>query len=179
MAGKVILRCSGHMSCPLSSGERREKYVALVRDKMVPEAARRKLAEYVDVFCEHGAFTMKETQEIFASAKEHGLGTRAHVCQLSEAALDPLEQFQPASYDHMDCVVDADVQSLARTNTIATLLPGANYFLGLRQISACQKTYRFGSGRGPGNGLQPWHIAHAEYAVRLVASLHADEDVAG
>jgi imidazolonepropionase len=93
----------------------------------------------VDVFCEHGAFTMKETQAIFASAKEHRLGTRAHVCQLSEAALDPLEQFQAASYDHMDCVVDADVQSLARTNSIATLLPGANYFLGLRQYPPARK----------------------------------------
>ena len=137
--GTVVPTLLGAHVVPADFRERREEYVALVRDKMVPEVARRKLARYVDVFCEHGAFTMKETEAIFASAKEYGLGTRAHVCQLSEAALGPLERFQLASYDHMDCVVDADVQSVARMNTVATLLPGANYFLGLRQYPPARK----------------------------------------
>lgn len=137
--GTVVPTLLGAHVVPAEFRERREGYVALVRDKMVPEVARRKLAAYVDVFCEQGAFTMQETQAIFTSAKEHGLGTRAHVCQLSEAALDPLEQFHPASYDHMDCVFDADVQSLARMNTVATLLPGANYFLGLGKYPPARK----------------------------------------
>lgn len=137
--GTVVPTLLGAHVVPAEFRERREEYVALVRDKMVPEVARRKLAAYVDVFCEHGAFTMKETQAIFESAKEEGLGTRAHLCQLSEAALDPLKRFQPASYDHMDCVVDADVQSLARMNTVATLLPGANYFLGLGKYPPARK----------------------------------------
>jgi imidazolonepropionase len=137
--GTVVPTLLGAHVVPAEFRERREGYVALVRDKMVPEVARRKLAAYVDVFCEQGAFTMQETQAIFTSAKEHGLGTRAHVCQLSEAALDPLRQFQPASYDHMDCVFDADVQSLARMNTVATLLPGANYFLGLGKYPPARK----------------------------------------
>jgi len=137
--GTVVPTLLGAHVVPAEFRQRRDEYVALIRDKMIPEAAHRKLAEYVDVFCEQGAFTMRETQAIFASAKVHGLGTRAHVCQLSEAALDPLEQFEPASYDHMDCVVDADVQSLARMNTVATLLPGANYFLGLRQYPPARK----------------------------------------
>lgn len=137
--GTIVPTLLGAHVVPAEFRERREEYVALVRNKMIPEVARRKLAEYVDVFCENGAFTMKETQAIFASAKVHGLGTRAHVCQLSEAALGPLEQFEPASYDHMDCVVDADVQSLGRMNTVVTLLPGANYFLGLRQYPPARK----------------------------------------
>jgi imidazolonepropionase len=137
--GTVISTLLGAHVVPAEFRERRDEYVALVRDKMIPEVARRKLARYVDVFCEHGAFTMKETQAIFAAAKQYGLGTRAHVCQLTEAALDPLEQFRLASYDHMDCVVDAEVQSLAKMNTVATLLPGANYFLGLRQYPSARK----------------------------------------
>ena len=137
--GTVVPTLLGAHVVPAEFRERREEYVALVRGKMVPEVARRKLAKYVDVFCEHGAFTMQETQAIFASAKEHGLGTRAHVCQLSEAALGPLEQFQPASYDHMDCVVDADIRSLAKADTVATLLPGANYFLGLGKYPPARK----------------------------------------
>jgi imidazolonepropionase len=137
--GTIVPTLLGAHVVPAEFRERREEYVALVREKMIPEVVRRKLARYVDVFCEHGAFTMKETQAIFASATQYGLGTRAHICQLSEAALDPLEQFQPASYDHMDCVIDADVQSLAKVNTVATLLPGANYFLGLRQYPPARK----------------------------------------
>ena len=137
--GTVVPTLLGAHVVPAEFRGRREEYVALVRGKMVPEVARRKLAKYVDVFCEHGAFTMQETQAIFASAKEHGLGTRAHVCQLSEAALGPLEQFQPASYDHMDCVVDADIRSLAKADTVATLLPGANYFLGLGKYPPARK----------------------------------------
>ena len=137
--GTVVPTLLGAHVVPAEFRERREEYVALVRDKMIPEVARRKLAQYVDVFCEHGAFTMKETQAIFASAKEHGLGTRAHVCQMSEAALSPLEQFQPASYDHMDCVIEEDIRALAGMNSVATLLPGANYFLGLRQYPPARK----------------------------------------
>ena len=137
--GTVVPTLLGAHVVPAEFRERREEYVALVLGKMVPEVARRKLAKYVDVFCEHGAFTMQETQAIFASAKEYGLGTRAHVCQLSEAALGPLEQFQPASYDHMDCVVDADIRSLAKADTVATLLPGANYFLGLDKFPPARK----------------------------------------
>ncbi len=137
--GTVVSTLLGAHVVPADFRERREDYVALVRDKMIPEVARRRLAQYVDVFCENGAFTMKETEAIFASAKQYGLGTRAHVCQLSEAALGPLEQFQPASYDHVDCVGDADVKSLAKMNTVATLLPGANYFLGLRQYPPARK----------------------------------------
>lgn len=131
--GTVVSTLLGAHVVPSEFREQREEYVALVCEKMIPEVARRKLAQYVDVFCERGAFTIEETQAIFASAKEHSLGIRAHVCQLSEASLESLAEFQPASYDHMDCVVDEDVRSLAKSNTVATLLPGANYFLGLRQ----------------------------------------------
>jgi imidazolonepropionase len=137
--GTVISTLLGAHVVPSEFRERREEYVALVRDKMIPEIARRKLAQYVDVFCERGAFTMEETEAIFASAKKRGLGTRAHVCQLTEASLDSLERFQVASYDHMDYVVDTDVRSLAKANTVATLLPGANYFLGQRQYPPARK----------------------------------------
>lgn len=137
--GTVVSTLLGAHVVPAEFRERREEYVALVLDKMIPDVARRKLAQYVDVFCERGAFTMEETQAIFESAKEHGLGARAHVCQLSAASLEALAEFQPASYDHMDCVVDADIRSLAKSDTVATLLPGANYFLGLRQYPPARK----------------------------------------
>ena len=107
-----------------------QKYVEIVCKEMVPEAARRKLAQFVDAFCEKGAFTLEESEQIFAAAKVHGLQVRAHVGQLSETRLPALLQFGPASLDHMDHVNDADISALSGSDTVATLVPGANYFLG-------------------------------------------------
>ena len=78
---------------------------------MIPQAAKRKLAQFVDVFTERGAFSAEDTARIFESAEKHGLGVRAHVCQLSETSLQPLLRYNPSSFDHMDHVNDADIQA--------------------------------------------------------------------
>ena len=110
-----------------------QKYVEIVCREMIPRAARRKLAKFVDAFCDKGAFTAEEAAQIFAAAKEHGLSVRAHMGQLSETELAPFLRFHPASFDHMDHVSDRDVRQLAQSDTVATLVPGANYFLGLKK----------------------------------------------
>jgi imidazolonepropionase len=109
------------------------KYVEIVCKEMIPQAARRKLAQFVDVFCDKGAFNPGETEQIFAAAERHGLNVRAHVCQLSEIPLSPFLRFNPASFDHMDHVKEDDIPQLAKRDTVATLVPGANYFLGLTE----------------------------------------------
>jgi imidazolonepropionase len=109
-----------------------QNYVELVCTEMIPRAAREKLAQFVDAFCEHGAFTPAQTEQIFAAAEAHGLAVRAHMGQLSETTLAPFLRFKPASFDHMDHVSDSDIQHLAKNDTLATLVPGANYFLGLK-----------------------------------------------
>jgi imidazolonepropionase len=109
-----------------------QKYVESVCIEMIPKAAKRKLAQFVDVFCDRAAFTAEEAQQVFAAAEANGLAVRAHMGQLSETRLAPLLKFDPASFDHMDHVNESDIQQLAKSNTVATLVPGANYFLGLR-----------------------------------------------
>ena len=106
---------------------------------MIPQAAKRKLAKFVDVFCDHGAFTAAETEQIFEAAKQHGLSVRAHMGQLSETALRPFLRFNPASFDHMDHVNEDDIAELAGHDTVATLVPGANYFLGLKEYPQARK----------------------------------------
>jgi imidazolonepropionase len=98
-----------------------------------------RLAEFVDVFCERGAFSMEQSQRILRAAVEHGLGVRAHVCQLTAAQLEPLLAFHPASFDHMDHVSDADMAILAKLDTVATLLPAANYFLNTATFPPARK----------------------------------------
>ena len=116
-----------------------EEYVRIICEEMIPTAAHLKLAAFVDVFCERGAFTMEQSQRILRSAVGHNLGVRAHVCQLTPAKLAPLLEFHPASLDHMDFVSDEDIAVLAKLDTVATLLPAANYFLGLNAFPPARK----------------------------------------
>jgi len=129
--GTVVPTFLGAHVVPPEYRGRSEEYVELVCNEMIPIVAKRKLARFVDVFCERGAFSVAETDRIFAAAQQHGLAVRAHMGQLSETRLEPILRHQPASLDHMDHVNDADLPTLARTNTVATFVPGANYFLGL------------------------------------------------
>lgn len=110
-----------------------QQYVEIVCKDMIAQAARRKLAHFVDVFCDKGAFSSDETEQIFAAAEQHGLSVRAHMGQLSETVLRPFLRFNPASFDHMDHVNEDDIPQLAKRDTVATFVPGANYFLGLKE----------------------------------------------
>ncbi len=120
---------AAHVVPPEYAG-REDAYVCHVCDEIIPLAAKKKLAEFVDVFCERGAFTLEQSERILAAARSNGLGTRAHVCQFTPSKLRGLLTLQPSSLDHMDCVSDEDVTALAHEQTVAVLLPGANYFLG-------------------------------------------------
>jgi len=129
--GTVVPTFLGAHIVPPEYRGRSQAYVELVCNQMIPAVAECKLARFVDVFCDRGAFSADETAEIFRAAAEHELGVRAHMGQLSETRLEQFLRFRPASLDHMDYVNDADLPALAASDTVATFVPGANYFLGL------------------------------------------------
>lgn len=131
--GTVVPTLLGAHVVPGEFRGRSQKYVEIVCKEMIPQAARRNLARFVDVFCDKGAFTPEETRQIFDSAEKLGLSIRAHMGQLSETALAPFLRFNPASFDHLDYVSEEDIARMAKLNTVATLVPGANYFLGLKR----------------------------------------------
>ena len=127
--GTVVSTLLGAHVVPTEFQQRADAYVDVVCNEMIPAAAAGRLADYVDVFCERGAFNVAQTERIFAAAQEASLGVRAHVCQFTPQDLSRLARFDPASYDHLDCLTDRDLKAMAQQNTIATLLPGASYFL--------------------------------------------------
>src|SRR5208337_872792 len=129
--GTVVPTFLGAHAVPAEYRGRSQEYVDLVCNEMMSAVAKRGLAQFVDVFCDRGAFSAGETAQIFTAAKEHHLAVRAHMGQLSETRLGPLLRYQPASLDHMDYVNDADLPALAQSGAVATFVPGANYFLGL------------------------------------------------
>ncbi len=121
-------------------------YVRSVVTETIPLAAKRKLAQFVDVFCDRGAFSTRDAEQLFFAARQHGLGARAHLSQLVRSELAPLLRYDPASLDHLDHISDADVEALLQQasvspahQSIATLLPGANFFLGLGQYPPARK----------------------------------------
>ena len=137
--GTVVATLLGAHVPPPEYRENSDEYVRIVCEELIPEAARRKLAEYVDAFCERGAFTAEQSRRVLQSAIANGLKTRVHVNQLTETRLDAFNEFHPASFDHMDHVNDADISALSKLATVATLLPAANYFLGLGTYPPARK----------------------------------------
>ena len=142
--GTIVATLLGAHVVPGEFRGRSEDYVEIVCREMIPEAAKRKLAQFVDVFCDKGAFTAMETEKIFEAARQYGLQVRAHVGQLTETTLVPFLRFNPASFDHVDHVSNHDIARLARRDTVATLVPGANYFLGLKEYPRARKLIEAG-----------------------------------
>lgn len=109
---------------------RPDAYIDEIVDHILPEAARLRLADAVDAFCETIGFTPAQTRRVFEAARAHGLPVKLHAEQLSNqhgAAL--AAEFGALSADHLEHVDEAGVQALARAGTVAVLLPGAYYFL--------------------------------------------------
>lgn len=137
--GTVVPTLLGAHVVPPAYRDNPEEYVRIVSEEIIPVTAQHKLAEYVDVFCERGAFSPEQSLCILRAAVAHGLKTRIHIGQLTHTALELFAEFRPASVDHLDHLSDADIAWLAKNDTVATLLPAANYFLGLQNFAPGRK----------------------------------------
>ena len=129
--GTVVSTLLGAHVVPPEYHHDPREYVSLICEEMIPQVAKRRLAKFVDVFCDRGAFSEEDTLKIFGAAHKSGLQVRAHISQLMRTPLERVLSLNPLSLDHLDQVSDSDIALMARSNTIATLVPGANYFLGL------------------------------------------------
>ena len=120
----------GLHALPPEYQDRRDDYVALVCDLMLPALASEGLVDAVDAFCERIAFTPAETRRLFERAQRLGIPVKLHAEQLSDqggAAL--VASFHGLSADHLEHLTDAGIDAMARSGTVATLLPGAYYAL--------------------------------------------------
>ena len=117
-----------------------QDYIALLIDKLIPEIASQKLAEFCDVFCERGAFTLAQSKQILEAGKRHGLSPRIHAEQLSRTGATQLAvKLGAASCDHLEKINRADIRVLAKSETTATLLPGCDFHLGLKQYAPARE----------------------------------------
>ena len=107
-----------------------ETYINSIINEMLPVIAAEKLADYIDVFCEQGFFSVAEMERICMAGTQYGLKPKLHVNQLSSmGGIQSAIKLKAISVDHLEVMTDEDIQSLAQSATIGTLLPTAAFFL--------------------------------------------------
>ena len=122
-----------------------EKYLELLMEQILPDVVLNDLAEYCDVFCDRGAFTVRQSKKLLTKAKEHGLRPRLHAEQLSRTGATQLGvELEAASCDHLELVNDSDIRALAKSDTVATLLPGCDFHLGWKQYAPARRLIEAG-----------------------------------
>ena len=117
-----------------------EKYIAVLIERMIPEVSREKLAEFCDVYCDRGAFTTEQSRRILEAGRQNGLIPRLHAEQMARTGAAQLAvELEAASCDHLEQINVKDIRTLARSNTVATLLPGCDFHLGLKKYAPARK----------------------------------------
>ena len=111
---------------------RQSEYVDLVCNEMLPKVAEEGLADYVDVFCDEGFFTVEETARILEKAAEYGIRPKIHANELEvSGGVQVGVEYDALSVDHLEKTTDAEIEALRGSGTMPTMLPGCSFFLGL------------------------------------------------
>ncbi|WP_260258337.1 imidazolonepropionase [Vibrio intestinalis] len=115
---------------PPEYANRPSAYIDYVCNEIIPAVSEQSLASSVDVFCESIGFDLAQTEQVFLTAQQHGLAIKGHTEQLSNLGGSALTaKYQGLSVDHIEYLDEQGVKALAENGTVATLLPGAFYFL--------------------------------------------------
>jgi imidazolonepropionase len=113
-----------------------ERYIQLMEKNLLPEIGENRLAEFCDVFCDRGAFTVAQSKRVLQAGRQWGLEPRLHAEQLSRTGAARLAiLMRAASCDHLEQVNKSDIKALGKSETVATLLPGCDFHLGLKQYA--------------------------------------------
>ncbi|HUS87527.1 MAG TPA: imidazolonepropionase [Bacteroidales bacterium] len=122
----------GAHSLPEEFRDNRGKYIDLVINEMIPAITSEGLAEYIDVFCDKGFFTVEETERILVAGLKHGLTPKIHANELDfSGGIQVGVNYGALSVDHLEFTGNEEINRLLESETMATLLPGAALFLGL------------------------------------------------
>lgn len=131
----VSLTFLGAHALPIEYKNNADGYIDLVVNEMLPSLVEEKLVHNVDVFCEHIAFDVAQTEKVFAAAQQYNLNIKCHAEQLSNMGASKLaSRYHACSVDHLEFLSGGDVDVLSESKTVAVLLPGAFYFLREKQM---------------------------------------------
>ncbi len=158
----VVSTFMGAHEIPVEYRERRDDYLDLVIDEMIPAVAAAGLAEWCDVFCEHGVFTPAEASRILGAGQHAGLAARIHADELGASGGSQVAAAVGArSADHLIFTTAEGIEALARANVAATLLPCAAFYLKLGRFAPARAFVQAGvpvalaTDVNPGGGFSP------------------------
>jgi imidazolonepropionase len=152
----------GAHEVPVEYRSRRDSYVDLVVEEMIPAAAAEGIAEWCDVFCEAGVFTPAESERILRAGLAHGLSARIHADELGASGGSQVSARVGArSADHLIFVPGDGIEAMARAGVTATLLPNAAFYLKLGRFAPARALIEAGvpvalaTDVNPGGGFSP------------------------
>ena len=147
----------GAHAIPLEYAENRIGFIDLIIDEMLPEIAKNNLANFIDVFCEKGYFTVAETEQIMEAGIRFGLKPKIHVNQFNSiGGIQVAVKHNALSVDHLEVMKSEDIEALKIKETMPVALPSCSYFLGIpytpaREIIAAGLPLALASDFNPGS----------------------------
>ncbi len=125
--------------------DKREKYIDLLINEMIPKVVENKLAEFCDIFCEEGVFNIDESRRIMTAAKKHGLKLKFHADELGASGGSELAaELGAVSAEHLVHISDNGIKAMAEAGTVAVLLPGTCFSLGHSNYAPARKMIESG-----------------------------------
>lgn len=122
----------GAHAIPMEYKGRQDDYVNMIIGEMLPEVAKNNLADYIDVFCDKGFFTVENTQKILEAGAKYNLIPKIHANELDySGGIQAGVKYNALSVDHLEFTGEEEINSLLNSGTMPTLLPGAAFFLGM------------------------------------------------
>jgi imidazolonepropionase len=134
----------GAHAVPLEYKGKQTEYVDLIINEMIPVVASEELADYIDVFCDKGFFTVEDTERILMAGIKYGLRPKIHANELANSGgVQVGVKYNALSVDHLEFIGDEEISALLGGETMPTILPGAAFFLGL-ELSPARKMIEAG-----------------------------------
>ena len=122
----------GAHAIPQEYKTNKSAYLDLIIDEMLPQIAQEQLAEYIDIFCEEGYFSVKDTVRLLEAAQSYGLIPKTHVNQFTiQGGVKASIKYRALSVDHLEIMNDEDIEALKGSECMPTLLPSCSFFLGI------------------------------------------------
>ena len=141
---RVIARLKANFSLPIKANllaahaipeeykANREAYIDLIVEEIIPKVAKEELADFVDVFCEKGFFTVEETERLLRAGKNYGLKPKIHANQLAvSGGVQVAVANNAISVDHLEQIGDAEIEALSGSQTMPVVLPSCSFYLGI------------------------------------------------
>ena len=129
----------GAHAFPVNYKENHQEYIDLIINEMLPKISQEKLADFIDVFCETGYFSVSETEQIIRAGKTHGLTPKIHVNQFTAiGGIKSSVELGALSVDHLEIVTPEDIEALKNSSTMPVALPSCSYFLSIPYTPARQ-----------------------------------------